>query len=281
VVIQAQKEIGKLSASAAPTEGEPSTRSDPISAPSSSESTTGGDKTTEDSESGSDSVDPSTPTASTSSGTLFSRLQAALPPNLVATVQSHIPESIKHASENVDLNQIRSNLVAEFQRVQGITRAQAEEYAHKGEAYLREVVKEANEVLKDAVKIIPPSPTQEQSGLVWDGTDMWMLPTTEASASGSGGNGSSAGPSRQVGEMQTAVASRALALLARLQSDPTILQHDPEAEDAVKDQYRKWLQDEVESKGGIDGPEWSEKSAALLKENTSLYEMYTSLGMFR
>jgi hypothetical protein len=269
VVVQAQKELGKLAAPVDPNTSQVT-------------ATTSLDAENDASEgiSRSATSPPGSPTAATGAAGVFARLQSALPPNLVATVQSHIPESIKHASENVDLAQIRSNLMTEFQRVQGITRAQAEEYARKGEVYLQEVVKEANEVLKDAVKIIPPeegSAAQgggEGSGMVWDGTDMWMLPTSEPTVTREEGS------SKQAGETQTAaVASRALALLQRLQSDPSIIKHDPEAEEAGKDQYQKWMEQEVQSKGGIEGGEWKAKSDALLKENTALYEMYTSLGM--
>ncbi|KAH6914319.1 hypothetical protein BKA70DRAFT_1261051 [Coprinopsis sp. MPI-PUGE-AT-0042] len=267
VVVQAQKELGKLSSPVEPTD------------PNASQATTSSGETSDNGEQTTRSATspPASPTAFTSAAGVFSRLQSALPPNIVATVQSHIPESIKHASENVDLAQIRSNLFTEFQRVQGITRAQAEEYARKGEVYLQEVVKEANEVLKDAVKIIPPEEAAaggEGSGMVWDGTDMWMLPTAESTATREAGEGSS----KQAGETQTAaVASRALALVQRLQSDPSIIKHDPEAEEAGKDLYRKWMEQQVESKGGIEGDEWKAKSDALLKENTTLYEMYTSL----
>ena len=73
-----------------------------------------------------------------SAPSFLSRLQATLPPNIVSTMQNHIPESIKHASESIDLGQLRSTLVSDFQRVQGVTRAQAEEYFHKSEGLLRE-----------------------------------------------------------------------------------------------------------------------------------------------
>lgn len=144
---------------------------------------------------------------------------------------------------------------------------------------MREAVREANEVLKDAVKIIPPGDSGEggsggASGMIWDGTDMWMLPTS-SDGLGSARERASLGP-----ETQTAVASRALALLHRLQSDPSIIQRDPEAEEGMRDEYRKWVEEEIKAKGGVEGPEWSEKTGALLKEEMMLYEMYTGLGTF-
>ncbi|KAJ3549368.1 hypothetical protein NMY22_g911 [Coprinellus aureogranulatus] len=264
VVLQAQKEIGKFTAVDEPQ-------------PEASTSTTPRSPTADPSEeapSPEDAASAELPTHSRSdssiTSSLFSRLQSALPPTLISTVQSHIPESIKHASENIDIGQLGTNLKSEFQRVGGITRAQAEEYARKSEVLIREAVKEANEVLKDAVKIIPPE-TQDgqasESGMIWDGTDMWMLPTDTLSTS----------KGKQSVDTQTAVASRALALLHRLQSDPSIVQRDPEVEEGVKDEYRKWVQEEIKAKGGIESGEWSEKIAALLKEETAMYELYTGL----
>lgn len=87
-----------------------------------------------------------------------------------------------------------------------------------------------------------------------------------------------AGSGRQSFDTQTAVASRALALLHRLQSDPSIVQRDPEAEEGVRDEYRKWVGEEIKTNGGIESAEWSEKIASLLKEETALYELYTGLG---
>ncbi|EDR02628.1 uncharacterized protein LACBIDRAFT_308318 [Laccaria bicolor S238N-H82] len=55
---------------------------------------------------------------------LFSRLQSALPPNIVATVNNTTPESLKHVTDNVDFAGIHSNLLTEFQHVQGVTCAQ-------------------------------------------------------------------------------------------------------------------------------------------------------------
>lgn len=299
VVIQAQKEIGKLTVPAEGSQPEASTstagETTPRSAPTPAGATDGTTSATGESSEVSSSSATDAPTTerstasdsssipASSSGGLFSRLQSALPPNLLTTVQSHIPESIKHASENIDISQVGANLLTEFQRVQGVTRAQAEEYARKSEALIREAVKEANEVLKDAVKIIPPDPAAaaasgsgagEGSGIIWDGSDMWMLPNPPAASS----NGKEREVASAGGESQHAVASRAIALLQRLRSDPSIIQHDPAAEGALKEVYVKWVEEEVKAKGGFGSAEWAEKTAKLLKEETTLYEMYTSLG---
>jgi hypothetical protein len=197
--------------------------------------------------------------------TLFSRLQSALPPNVVATVQNHIPESIKHASENVDLTQIRTNLLSEVQRIQGVTRAQAEEYVHKSEALLREAVKEAQEVFKDAVKVIPPedsgATTSTTSGLIWDGADMWTLPGVVESNSDAADADSSSGKGKgkNIDSGAAAVATRAEALLRRLKHDPAIVRVDPRVDETTKDKYMAWIKREVASKeGGIEGEEWRE-----------------------
>jgi hypothetical protein len=227
--------------------------------------------------------DPSS--SSLPQASLFSRLQSALPPNIVATVNNTIPGSLKHATDNVDFASMRSNLLTEFQRVQGVTRAQAEEYVHKSEALLREAVKEAGDVLRDAVKVVPPEQIgasaggAASAGLVWDGTDMWMLPS-EASTSELSTVVFDSQP-RQSGDTQRAVATRAEALLRRLQRDASIISHDPEAE--VKEKYRAWLEAEVEPKeGGIEGAEWAAKVSEALDEphdGQALKDLQDRLGM--
>lgn len=235
--------------------------------------------------SSSESSGPST--SSTAGQTLFSRLQAALPPNIVSSVQNNLPETLKHASENIDLAQIRNTLSSEFQRVQGVTRVQAEGYVHKSEALIREAMKEAGEVLREAVKIIPPEDTSEgarSAGLVWDGTDMWMLPydPSESSSTLSKGKGKDSG--RQSGETQLAVATRAESLLKRLRRDPEIIRHDPEAEQATRELYTEWLASEVDVKeGGIEGEEWQVTVAHVLGDSSdgqALQDTRDALGAF-
>lgn len=190
---------------------------------------------------------------------MFSRLQSALPANVVTAVQNNIPDSLKQATGNIDLAQLRSTLSTEFQRVQGVTRAQAEEYMHKSEVLLKDVYKEASDVLKDAVKVIPPEESASGSGLIWDGTDMWMIPSAASDARTPVGKGKQS--------VQKAVATRAESLLKLLKHDPEILRHDPEADAGVRELYTRWITNEVESKdGGIDGDVWSAKKQAVLEE---------------
>ncbi|ESK96690.1 hypothetical protein Moror_6753 [Moniliophthora roreri MCA 2997] len=185
---------------------------------------------------------------------LFSRLQSALPPNVVSAVQENIPQSVKHLSENTDFAQLRTTLTTEFTRLQGVTRAQAEEYVQKSEALLREAVKEAGEVFKDAVKVIPPDQVGAGgpgSGFIWDGTDMWMLPSEDAETNASTDKGKEKITS-------TAVATRAEALVKRLKGDPNILRHDPESEQGVRETYLKWVEQNSLDKG-MDNEEWNSK----------------------
>ncbi|KAJ7594336.1 hypothetical protein C8J56DRAFT_854452 [Mycena floridula] len=239
VVTQAQKELSKLTSEAPAQTPETGNPTDDSAAPEASVV---------------ESVE--TPTASTSTvQTLFSRLQSAIPPNVISTVQNNLPESLKHP-ENIDLGQLRATLASEFERVQGVTRAQAEEYMHKSEIMLREVAKEAGEALREAVKVIPPEEAQASgSGLIWDGTDMWMLPSDPSEATALKGKGKAS--------IQQAVATRAESLLKRLKHDPEILRHEPES-----DLYSQWLTAEVDlHEGGIESDVWTAKISAVLDES--------------
>jgi hypothetical protein len=282
VVVQARKELSKLTTVEEPKDlKDPETTNDTDTVSSTAGSSTDAPPTTEEpSTAVSSPTDKETPTTSTNSTTtLLSRLQSALPPNIVATVQNNLPDSLKQASENMDFSQFGSNLMSEFQRVQGVTRAQAEEYVLKSEVLIRDAMKEAGEVLRDAVKVIPPDQAGNQ-GLIWDGTDMWMLP---AELSGSIGReeDDATGSSRNV-EAQSAVATRAEALLRRLKRDPAILRHDPEADKGTRDEYHAWWEGEVNTQeGGIDGQEWARQIAAVLEEpvdGPALKELRDMLG---
>lgn len=257
VVVQAQKELSKLTTEApaestsqeAPSEEKAKAEGEP--------SSSGGDTTP----SSSAPTDREPAATSTPAQTLLSRLQSVIPPNAVAAVQNSLPETLKHASENFDIAQLRTTLSSEFQRVQGITRSQAEEYVHKSEAMLRDAMKEAGEVLRDAVKVVPPEEAtgSQSSGLVWDGSDMWMLPSdpSESTETAKGKENAS-----------KAVATRAESLLKRLKHDPEILRHDPEADKDVRELYTHWLSTDVDVKdGGIDGEEWSANITKVLGES--------------
>ncbi|KAF8633277.1 hypothetical protein AX17_004452 [Amanita inopinata Kibby_2008] len=260
-VNQAQKELSKLTISESSNQA---TESDLSATESEETSVTPTDREASSSNS-------STPDTARSSQTLFSRLQSALPPNIVSTVRDNLPESLKHASDNIDFAQLHSNLLSELQRVQGVTRAQAEEYVHKSDSLLREAIREAGEVLRDAVKVVPPEEavgSSSQSGAIWDGTDMWTIPPGALDVDhDAAGQDKTECPAQQAVETQRTVTTRAESLLKRLKRDPSIIRHDPESDVVLKRQFNEWLALEVESKeGGIEDPEWSSRTSALLAE---------------
>ncbi|KAE9411305.1 hypothetical protein BT96DRAFT_869971 [Gymnopus androsaceus JB14] len=254
VVSQAQKELHKFTGDSEAQTASGSSQTEE-SQPRASSETLKPDATTSSADT------EGTSTSTTSAQNFFSRLQSSLPPNVVSTVQANLPESLKHISENTDFTQLQTTLTSEFQRLQGVTRAQAEEYVHKSEVLLRDVMREAGEVLRDAVKVIPPEDnTVANSGLIWDGSDMWMLPSDTGDLSSATGKG------KGKANLQSAVATRAEALLRRLRGDPEILKHDPEADGGVKEVYLLWLSSDVDSQeGGIESEHWTTKIDEILK----------------
>jgi len=278
VVSQAQRELGKLAATAP---ADSTTEEEPASSKGQEENVEG-----DEHENGSDAghVTPSatreTPTdsvadtaQSSSSATMqsfFGRIQPSLPPNIVSSVQAHLPDSLKNA-QHIDFTQLRNTLSTEFQRVQGVTRAQAEEYVHKSEVIFREAVREAGEVIRDAVKVIPPEEVEGESnaGTVWDGTDIWMLPGLATSAEGNMHNSKGkekdrGGFSRRSDDLR-AVATRAESLLKQLRGNPEIIKIDP-AIDSSKESYLAWA-DDLEATGtGFGTKVWSERTAQALSD---------------
>jgi hypothetical protein len=130
----------------------------------------------------------------------------------------------------------------------------------KSEELLREAVKEAGDFIKDAVKVVPPEGQGDASvGMLWDGSDIWMMPSTYSENSPSGSGKGKEKEERNSGEARRAVATRAESLLRRLRHDPEVVRTDPRADEGVKTFYDEWLQREVFDKDGIDGPGWREK----------------------
>lgn len=147
---------------------------------------------------------------------------------------------------------------------------------HKSEELLRE----AGEFLKDAVKVVPPESQGENIGVVWDGSDVWMLPAMAASEWTAGP--SAGGSERSPVEGTRAVATRAGELLRRLRHDDTVIMADPEGEEVVKALYDEWVSNHVEPVGGIEGDGWSEKrKLALDAEGVSgLKDSVGTSGLF-
>lgn len=139
--------------------------------------------------------------------------------------------------------------------MQDITRAQAEEYVQKSEELLRE----AGEFFKDAVKVVPPESEGESVGVMWDGSDVWMLPAVATSAAPEWAHGTSTSETEHPMEGTRAVATRAEELLRRLRHDETVIKADPEGEGTVKGLYDEWVSNHVEPVGGIGEGEWLEK----------------------
>ncbi|KAF8443294.1 hypothetical protein L210DRAFT_1059836 [Boletus edulis BED1] len=134
--------------------------------------------------------------------------------------------------------------------MQGVTRAQAEEYVHKSETLLREVMKEAGDVLREAVKVIPPEASATDGLVVWDGADIWMLPGLAASADGSTTGG---------------VASKGVRRRMHLRSNPEIIKLDP-AVDTFKEAYLAWADASQASGEGFGTEVWREHIAEALSD---------------
>jgi hypothetical protein len=289
VVTQAQREIGKL----ATEETQPNTteagdgekESDAEeSADTPTAATTRSASTELSGEAGGSST-------TTTAQSIFARLQSSIPPNIVSAVQAQLPDSLKNA-QHTDLAHLGSTLSSEFRRVQGVTRAQAEEYVHKSEALLRDVMKEAGEVLREAVKVIPPEASSTNVHAVWDGTDIWMLPglaanadgpTTADSASKGKGKEIDSGPSsgRPSEDARRAVATRAESLLKQLRSNPEIIKLDP-AVDTSNDAYLAWADVSEGSGEGFGTKVWGERIAEALSDpsdGAALQATFDTLGM--
>ena len=266
---QAQKEIEKLRTdttnAADPSNAETSTEiiSSQEAGPSSTSSekapsassTPDGDDTTPQPSS------PSTaPSGSFQFQTLLSRVQASLPPNISATLERTIPAALKDPASHAyaDIQHLRETLGAEFARVQGVTRVQAEEYVHRSETLLRE----AGAYLKDAVRIIPPEEDGSEPEVMFDGMGSGVIvmpPSTSSRAKGKGRETSA--------QAQQRIAStRAAAMLAQLKRDPEVLKKDPLEDEDSKEFYGAWLKAEISSKdGGIESPQWAERTKKALK----------------
>ncbi|EKM54587.1 uncharacterized protein PHACADRAFT_175113 [Phanerochaete carnosa HHB-10118-sp] len=253
VVSQAQKELTKLNIEPKPQEqSEPPVSEKPTeeTAPEAGLSSSGLEPA--------DNDDPVTPTAPHHRGTsvslaasnLFSKLQATLPSDIASTVQARLPDAITQGAGSVDFTQLRTTLATEFQRVQGITRAQAEEYVHKSEELLRD----ASEFLKEAVKVVPPEESGEVSaGVMWDGSDIWMLPEKTPTPDAKGKRKEK----QSSAEGLRAVATRAEALLKQLKHDPAVLSVNPEADERAKQMWDEWLRTEVDNEeAGLEREQW-------------------------
>ena len=279
VVLQAQKELTKLTESAPPASTpEPggSATEKSASIPAEEKELASAPSTSTDAQDTSDKAAPEDSASSSQSSqpqTLFARLQASLPPSLVNTVQTQLPESLRETLQHarvgsanltaLDFAQLRSTITSELQRVQGVT----EEYVHRSEEFLRE----AGEFLKDAVKVVPPEEGDSgYPGLIWDGTDVWMLPTTSGAGTPLADNSKGKGKEREASSSSStgrpsvdtlrAVATRAESMLKQLRHDPAVIKVDPKDDENVRDMYMNWLAAEAASEDrGLGTTAWQNK----------------------
>lgn len=157
-----------------------------------------------------------------------------------------------------------------------MTLAQAEEFVqHKSEVLL----KDAGDFFREAVKVVPPEESAAATGgAIWDGSDVWMLPSTSSSSN------STTTPARSSSERSRVLGKRLDVLLARLRSDPDIVRVDPSADanQVIKDAFQAWLETEVESKGGIGSDHWKERIQQALddkeQDGEALRSLRDSLG---
>ena len=298
VVAQAQKELTKLTevpadapadgttkdAPAADTEAPATTSAaDDAAQPRDAEPSGEGSSSSASDEPPTPTVDPQTRHArgnsvSTTAQNLFSRIQSSLPANLATTVQAQLPDALRNGTGSIDFAQLRTSLATEFQRVQGVTRAQAEEYVHKSEELLRE----AGEFLKDAVKVVPPEEGEGTPGVLWDGTDVWMIPEMRSSGDAKGKSREQSADGRSSGEGHRAGATRAEALLKQLHHDPEVIRIDPGTDERVKEMWEQWLKKEVESEEhGILSERWTaavQKALSAPEDGDALQKTMEALG---
>ncbi|CAE6483707.1 unnamed protein product [Rhizoctonia solani] len=175
-----------------------------------------------------------TPGASATTGTFFSRLQANLPPQFApAAITATLQSQLSTAQAQADA--LRTSLATNIQRIQQegnmpISFAQAEklagEYVHRSE----ELLKGAGAFLKDAVHVIPAEGVDNTRGVVWDGSDIWMMPSPMAPGT----------PTPEASASGRPALTHAEALLKRLKSDPEVLRVDP-ASSSAKERYEKYI----------------------------------------
>ncbi|KIO30692.1 hypothetical protein M407DRAFT_5460 [Tulasnella calospora MUT 4182] len=248
---------------------------------------------------------PTTPTQP-SINSFFSRLQSSLPPQLapesitqtLQNIQKQVQPALANAQtaastaalqaqhaasaaasqasqaiSQVDVSQYQRSLsgnIRKLQEAQGPMLAQAEKLAEEARHRSEVLLKEAGEYLKDAVKVVPPEGGSAGVAGAWDGSDLWMYPSPIGTA-GWGGNDSTKAveedkPRKSGDTMTYARVKRADALLARLKHDPKLVKLDPEADEAVRENYLKFVGEEIDGKGGIEGDAWSKKVGEALSD---------------
>lgn len=200
----------------------------------------------------------------------FSRLQSSIPPELLTTVQNTqntLTETLRHAPERVDLSQLRNAFENELQRVR----------THSATARGEDLLRGAGDLLREAVRVIPPENAASGSGsgatgVMWDGMDVWTMPgfsQPETPQSDAARSRSRDSGSRRSGEVK-AIGTRKDALLRAVRMNPEILKVDPAGEKSSADLFDTWVQTEVEGKeGGIRSEQWKERVEIELESDQS------------
>lgn len=203
---------------------------------------------------------------------LFSRLQASLPPNLAENFQKRLHD----AQENPTIQQMRSSVTAGLAKLQeqtkGMSLAQAEEFVqHRSEVLL----KETQDFFKEAVKVIPPEDSSAVTETaIWDGSDSWMVTTSESATSQSKKGKGKSGSISFAG-------NRTAALMEKLRTEANILLLDPASEPnaGVKAVHEKWKADLIASKGVFTSDAWTEdRDTALAGDDGALSALHDKLG---
>jgi hypothetical protein len=148
-------------------------------------------------------------------------------------------------AENLRISSAKENLDMSVRQAENL----AEEYLKKGDNWR----KEAGKWFADAVKVVPPSGSEEAAAGVpsWDGSD-WYSFSTSTSAQGASTTSNSVlfdaqpQPSRQSLAALNVAGSRKEALLARLRKDQQLLLIDPAAESESaerREEFARWCSD--------------------------------------
>ena len=136
--------------------------------------------------------------------------------------------------------------------------------------------------MKDAVKIVPPEENQT-SGVLWDGTDVWMLPEMAVSGDSKGkGKERQSSDGRPSAEAHLGGATRAEALLKQLRHDPAVINIDPEGDERAKELWAKWNEGLKSEEHGILSEKWTiavQKALSDPEDGDALQRTMDALGV--
>ncbi|GHJ88638.1 hypothetical protein NliqN6_5040 [Naganishia liquefaciens] len=198
----------------------------------------------------------------------------------LATLQKSLSESIASASaksqiQSLNLNKLTRNDInfAQFadniqkNLAQAGTKLNIQQAEKLAEEYLRkseDLLHNAGEFLKDAVKVVPPE--SDGHGVVWDGSDTYAFSTADDWKNPSRLSSDNArATSFEVSRSQL----RKEALLRRLRGDKELFLVDPGAEtesSSRRSAFAAFCESEIKQKGGVDGTAFEESIEAELRQ---------------